>query len=430
MPNSSVYYFENGLRKVNPYYFTYITNVKSRWIGKTVYDIFTEELGQEADIIEAEISKKLIYVESDKGKKCGTTVIEGLDQLNERKIQSHDLIYNSKHVHEPSVPQGEPATGNSQSQRRTDVQIIFENHELLVVNKPSGVPTHPKSNFRYNSVTEILKHDLDLENVWPCHRLDKVTSGVLILGISKESGRKYLDIISTKRDQISKQYVARVRGKFPREEFIINCPIFLLNISGGYIMPTSARNIPGNSTTIFKRLIYNEELNESVVLCKPITGRMHQIRIHLRNIGHPIVNDYEYNPINITSKRQPINKLKNQIELELYNEVFQKYPCFTKHHQEIPNAISDIDILTLSGFENVELQKQILNLRDIRLACIDSMKNQYNKTCKTCQRKLFDSDTDTSELEIWLHALRYEYTAPESENSFCYETDMPSWSNI
>lgn len=433
MSTSPIYYFENGLRKVKPYYFTYKTHVKSRWIGKTVYEVFTTELGQDSDVTKKEITNQIIYILSNQGMKGGPIEIKGWNNLAERKIQPHDLIYNSKHVHEPSVSQGlelEKKTTNYTTQSLTSLSIVFENDEVVVVNKPAGIPTHPKGNYRYNSITEIVKHDLNLENIWPCHRLDKVTSGILILGTTKEGGRKYLNIINNHRDRISKQYVARVIGEFPKDEFVMNCPIFVLNTSGGYIMPSNSTNIPSNSTTIFKRLQYNQELNQSIVLCKPITGRMHQIRVHLRNAGHPIVNDYEYNPQN-SSKKQQIRRLRNQIELEMYENIYLDFPLFKEH--QLHNLVHDetaVDIVKASKFETEEIQEKVNQLVELRYEMVKDMKDQYNKTCDVCNRSLFDSDINVDEEGIWLHAFRYKYSAIEPGSSFCFETAFPLWCNI
>ncbi|CUM53290.1 uncharacterized protein AC631_00559 [Debaryomyces fabryi] len=433
MSTSTIYYFENGLRKVKPYYFTYKTHVKSRWIGKTVHEVFTTELGQDSDVTKQEITNKIIYISSNQGMKGGPIEIKGWNNLVERKIQSHDLIYNMKHIHEPSVAQGlelVKKTTKYTSQSSTDLSIVFENDEVLVVDKPAGIPTHPKGNYRYNSITEIVKHDLNLENIWPCHRLDKVTSGILILGTTQEGGRKYLNIINNNRDRISKQYVARVMGEFPKDEFAMNCPIFLVNTSGGYIMPSNSRNIPTNSTTIFKRLQYNQELNQSIVLCKPVTGRMHQIRIHLRNAGHPIVNDYEYNPQN-NSTKQHIQRLRNQIELEMYENIYLDFPSFQEHKSHnLVHDETEVDIVKASKFGTAEIQEKVNKLVVLRSEMVKDMKDQYNKTCDICNRPLFDSDINVDEEGIWLHAFRYEYSDIEPDSSFCFETAFPLWCNI
>lgn len=433
MSTSPIYYFENGLRKIKPYYFTYKTHVKSRWIGKTVYEVFTTELGQEHDITKKEITNQIIYILSNQGMKGGPIAIKGWENLVERKIQSQDLIYNSKHIHEPSVAQGLELVKKSSkctSQDLTDLSIIFENDEMLVIDKPAGIPTHPKGNYRYNSITELVKHDLNLENVWPCHRLDKVTSGILILGTTKQGSKIYLTIINNERDRISKQYVARVMGEFPKDEFVMNCPIFLVNTSGGYIMPSNSRNVPKNSTTIFRRLNYNKELNQSIVLCKPITGRMHQIRIHLRNTGHPIVNDYEYNPQG-DATRLHIQRLRNQIELQMYENIYLDFPSFKEHQpHNVAHDETEVDVVRLSRVETDEMQKKIHQLVKLRSEMVKDMKEQYNKICDECNRPLFDSDINIDDGGIWLHAFRYEYSAIESVNSFCFETSFPSWCNI
>ncbi|ODV77500.1 DRAP deaminase and pseudouridylate synthase [Suhomyces tanzawaensis NRRL Y-17324] len=418
----SRYNFENGLRKVVPYHFSYQTHVKPRWVGRTLVEVYTSEFGEKAQIIEHDLSQKVIYVLSNYGKKGGPVKIEGLEALCDRKIERFDMICNSKHMHEPSVPVGEESTSPG-------IPIVFENDELLVVNKPCGIPTHPTGNYYYNSVTEICKYELGLANVWPCHRLDKVTSGILILGKTKEAGIRYLGIIQNQKDRLVKEYVARVDGEFPTQEVMVNCPIFSVNSTGGYIKPLNAESLPINSTTLFKRIQYCPKLNQSIVICKPLTGRMHQIRIHLRNLGHPISNDYIYNPVLDTLPNHEINVLNGEIEKELYRRVFEKFPSFGKFQAPDVSVIKTDKCINLFEITNwhddTGLNAKVKDLKTQRQAMLSELKQEHGEVCTECRRSLFDTDKDMTGLGIWLHAYRYEYLGEKP--GFSFQTDMPTW---
>ena len=423
------YHHIGGLRKVDPYYFTFKTHVKSRWLGRNIVDVFTTEFGQTASIVRGEIFSDLIYVITDY-KRANCSTIKG-NKLLDWSLKGSDLICNSRHMHETPVHIGESAGQNENcpNQHKTDIGLIYENEDLVVINKPAGIPAHPKGNFRYNTVTEILKHDLQLENVWPCHRLDKMTSGIMILGKNKETGAKLLRILEHEKDCVKKVYLARVKGKFIEGKVDYQCPVFRINSSGGYIMPTNASSMSSYSCTSFELLEYNEELDQSIILCTPLTGRMHQIRIHLRNLGHPIANDYLYNPEASTSLKRHINEMRNQLEKDLYNSLFQKMPMF-----KMPNAKTDllnanlINLHELTCFGHHSFQQKIKGMIDLRNSWLSEAKGNHNQQCPECGRQMFDIIIESAEMQIWLHALSYTYS--NGTKSFEYKTPLPSWCHI
>lgn len=412
----ATYIVENGLRKVVPYFFTFKSRIKKRWVGKTLIEVLSKELGQQPDTISDGIHNNLIYIYENVGKSEAPTKIQGWELLKDRKLQLHDLIYNTKHFHEPCVP----SETSINTETKTSIRIVYEDSEIIVVDKPSGIPTHPSGNYRFNSVTEILKHDLNIE-LWPCHRLDKVTSGILILGITKEGTSKYMNLITQSQDKVHKTYVARVVGEFPSGKIKVRCPIFVLNASGKYINQTNADNLPTNSATIFTRLSYDPKANESIVMCQPLTGRMHQIRIHLRNIGHPIVNDFAYNKDCVQSLAAHV--LKNKAEMELYQRIFGHYPAFNKLHSPEADVVVDdyINVYELTDFYGEYIQEKLSQLRNIVQDEVVERRQDYGKTCDICHQQLFDNDVIPKYLTIWLHAL--EYCVDDKK----FSTAFPKW---
>lgn len=405
-----MYLIENGLRKVVPYYFPFKTSVKRRWIGKTVEEVLVGDLGQLRELVYHRIEALAIYVLANVGKRDGPTKIVG-PSLASRPIMEHDVIYNSQHMHEPSVPDA-------------PISVLHRDEHIIVVDKPSGIPTHPSGSYRRNSVTEILKHELCLADLWLCHRLDKATSGVLILGLTKEGAASVMKQIQSK--EARKTYVARVTGKFPSGRAMLRCPVFLVNANGRYMNQTNIRNLPTDSATIFELWKYDETTNESVVMCEPLTGRMHQIRIHLRNLGYPIANDGVYNPVQRHGQKCSVStsSIKNSVEQQLYDELFRHRPEF-RHLQPVAPLVEGdfVDIVELCGVEEPHIQKLLEQLKQAKHAAMQQDRELHNQRCPECDKELLDTNLVPADLTIHLHALKYEL------GGHTYTTDMPSWAH-
>ncbi|KAL7039563.1 hypothetical protein ACKWTF_000024 [Chironomus riparius] len=257
------YYIENGLRKVYPYYFTFTTFTKGRWVGEKILDVFAREFRAHP----AEEYERCI--------KAGTLTVNYEKVPIEYKLKHNDLLANVVHRHEVPV--------TSQP-----IAIVFMDDDIVVVNKPASIPVHPCGRYRHNTVVFILAKEYNLKNLRTIHRLDRLTSGLLLFGRSPKKARQMEHQIRNR--QVQKQYVCRVEGEFP--EGIIECkePIEVVSYKIG-VCKVSPKG--KDCTTTFEKLGYNG--TTSVVLCKPLTGRMHQIRVHLQYLGYPVVNDPLYN---------------------------------------------------------------------------------------------------------------------------------------
>ena len=122
---------------------------------------------------------------------------------------------------------------------------------------------------------------------YPVHRLDRVTSGIIVMAKSEDAARKFSEALEGHK--IEKTYVARVIGEFPKGETKVNQPIK----EGVHDRSIRECGQGGKeSLTVFERIATNGV--ESIVKCHPITGRTHQIRVHLAYLGHPISNDSMY----------------------------------------------------------------------------------------------------------------------------------------
>lgn len=417
------YIVENNLRRVKPYYFEYKTAYKQRWHHQSVKDILTRELGQSADVVDHGIDVGHIYVTSNNGR-AGVPRELRHSAARTRLLQPHDMIHNLQHMHEPAVwyeapllphIEADPASdrfcggkydGVVQSGRIVSSSVVlFENDELVVVNKPAGVPTHPSGTHRYNSVTEILHHELGVP-LWPCHRLDKGTLGVLVLAKTKPACKTFQALIQTKKEWMEKWYIARVTGNFAYETCTYTGPVFSINTAGSGYLNTNAEAVPGQSTTHFRRLLYSETLDESIVLCRPISGKMHQIRIHLRNMGFPIANDRLYN------LADGHNAEKGKVEKDLYAALLSEMPCFGI---DKPGPFPEtVDVTPLLA----ELKCRISQLSVMRKTH-DYMKAM--SSCSECLRPLHQLFPDRG---IYLHAWKMSYAGGPS---FSFQTMYPPW---
>ncbi|NXJ10632.1 RUSD2 protein, partial [Odontophorus gujanensis] len=258
------YYFEGGLRKVRPYYYDFRTYCKGRWVGRSLLHVFSTEFR----------AQPLAYYRA--------AALAGRLRLNEEPVQdldvvlkNNDFLRNTVHRHEP------PVTAQP-------IQILVENDEVVVVDKPSSLPVHPCGRFRHNTVIFILGKEHNLNELHTIHRLDRMTSGVLMFAKTVEVSKRIDEQVRER--QLEKEYVCRVVGEFPEHEVVCEEPILVVSYKVGVCRVDPKGKF---CKTIFQRLSYNGK--SSVVKCLPRTGRTHQIRVHLQYLGYPIVNDPIYN---------------------------------------------------------------------------------------------------------------------------------------
>jgi len=158
-----------------------------------------------------------------------------------------------------------------------NIPIIFQDEWLLVVNKPAGLLTVPTPKNESRTLTSILNQNALDKNLkyrlHPCHRLDRDTSGLLIYAKGKAVAQKMIDAF---RDRlVGKKYIAFVHGKLPQLQGTINSAI-------------------EGKTALTKYRVIQEKSNYSVVEVSPVTGRTNQIRIHFKNIQHPLVGEDKF----------------------------------------------------------------------------------------------------------------------------------------
>merc|ERR1711971_507470 len=263
--NETSYYYDanTNLRKVYPYYFTFTTFTKGRWVGERILDVFAREFRAHP----AEEYERCI--------KAGTLTVNYEKVDIDYRLKHNDLLANIVHRHEVPVSEQE-------------IKIVHIDDDLVVVNKPASIPVHPCGRYRHNTVVFILAKEFGLKNLRTIHRLDRLTSGLLMFGRNPRKAREMEHQIRNR--QVMKEYVCRVLGEFPEGKTECSQPVEVVSYKIGVCKVSSHGK---ECRTEFERMSFNG--STSVVLCRPFTGRMHQIRVHLQYLGFPVMNDPLYN---------------------------------------------------------------------------------------------------------------------------------------
>ena len=462
------YILSDGLRRVAPYHFTYNTFCKERWRGREILDIFACEFRDRT----REYYKNAI--------ETGQIAINGKACEDVKTIvKNGDVISHTLHRHEP------PVTAQP-------IRVISETDSMIVIDKPAGVPVHPAGRYKHNSVVEIMRAERHSAfNPLPCNRLDRLTSGVMFIGKEKKEAEVIGEKLRSRT--MRKEYVARVKGKFPDDGGskvsacgVVTCDENILQISP--ILGLNRVRASGKTAkTLFKRIAYyppkrqrsdgssaavqstklssnaipikNPRREESdthslppptgetsdgysIVHCLPLTGRTHQIRVHLQYLGHPIINDPIYANRRVFGsklavhdsssaqdeeiKRRLANMGKTEVAsaIDYDNSVEQTLQtCLPPESQPLSGGPKKTDHGGLPFSSPAEF--------DSFVAQHDAMVADYNKRkgermtgekCAECDTPLY-SDPGPQELGIYLHALSYSDQAGEWE----FRSEIPDW---
>ncbi len=188
------------------------------------------------------------------------------------------------------------------------LNIVYEDQDIIVINKPAGLPIHPSLNHYEDSLANGLAYYYQKQNkpfIFRCaNRLDKNTSGLTVIAKHLVSA----NIISTmvKNRQFHREYYAIVRGHIEPTSGTIDAPIGRVNES---IILRQVDFEKGESAITHYQVI-DEKNGHSLVSIHLETGRTHQIRVHFKYIGHPLIGDYMYNPDMEYMQRQALHSHK------------------------------------------------------------------------------------------------------------------------
>lgn len=192
--------------------------------------------------------------------------------------------------------------------------ILFEDPFLLIYNKPAGVTTDPKG------ILELLKPHLNPHApFFLTHRLDKDTSGALVLAKSAEVEAKLTESFASRH--VKKEYLALVDGIPKNKEGVIENQLGKI---GGFAGQTLYGQVmQGGKTAKTTWRASKTSKKGSLLHCFPETGRTHQIRVHLSEMGHPILGDYQYGK-SFKSPLRPARHMLHAYRLSFLHPVTQE----------------------------------------------------------------------------------------------------------
>lgn len=174
------------------------------------------------------------------------------------------------------------------------LDIIYEDEDLMVINKAADMPIHPSMNNYYNSLANALAYYFEKQGkpfIFRCsNRLDRDTSGLTI--VSKHLVSASILAEQVAKREVDREYLAIVRGSVSPEAGMICAP--LGRKDGSIIERTVDWDNGEEAVTHYHKV--KESNGHSLISLKLETGRTHQIRIHMKYIGYPLVGDYLYNP--------------------------------------------------------------------------------------------------------------------------------------
>ena len=462
------YTISEGIRFVTPYVHSFTTFAKGRWLGRELLSVLMSEFGAHPEEYwRRAIERNFVTVS---GQKVSTRY----------QFKNGDKLEHITHRHEPCV------VGN--------IDFVGQNERILAVNKPSSIPVHPSGAYRFNSMLKILESEPvtlnQPEKLYLVHRLDRVTSGLVLLAKNSEAAKSVADEIQSGNTE--KIYLARVKGKFPAlldsfkhkfegkellevqykedreeeiqtgkgkkrkagdveeegegegEELKDTPPPSLEEVRGhakvgygydedqhsGYLLLRCPLKVSSHKEGIhacnpegkeslsgFKHLGYEEETDTSLVMCRPFTGRTHQLRLHLQLLGNPIANDPCYGGDLFYADSASLHKASLALARmrTLGIQPLSKVPHFT------PVPVDEASIAPEKKTVAVVEQKKEEGEGD------ETLEAALVRSCRYCA---VTWEKEAQELEaalhckgIWLHALQYQ----GKSGAWSFTTKWPSW---
>lgn len=243
------------------------------------------------------------------------------------------------------IPEVKPSTINAE---KIDLDIIYEDNDILVVNKPNNMVVHPGAgNNEGTMVNALLGRDEKflssiggVERPGIVHRIDKQTTGLLIVAKNDKAHQVLTEML--KNHEIYKEYIALVWGEIKEDKGIIDAPIGRHQNDRKKMMVTSKNSkYAVTNFDVIKRLDHT-----TLVKCAIETGRTHQIRVHFNFIKHSIVNDPTYGKL--AEKPTDFGQMLHAYKLEFLHPITKE---MVKLKTELPKEFKN-KIIEEGGVEN------------------------------------------------------------------------------
>lgn len=362
------------LRYVRPYVFEFRTNFKPRWRDQTILSVFSQEFKH---------TDEHYWLKEIDG---------GRVQINGRPVSENTVwedgieVVHIVHRHESAV-------------LSSAIRITSDEDGYIVVSKPPSLPIHPCGTYRRNSLQFILKAFYGTGKLLAVHRLDKETSGLVILAKTPEFAAKFSTEI--KEHKFRKTYLAEVHGSFPMEPVICQEPLFWdKREMKSFVRPDGA-----DTMTTFKLVSYDKRSATSIVECSPLTGRTHQIRIHLAHLGFPIVNDPLYGDHNLRARTSHVSQGGGEDPTSI-----------TAHHSVFRDT--ETSCSSRRSYLACDWSRRSLEVHGRHLSCVEEGRELF---CTNCPQITNMKNVAVQQMFLHLHALKYE------SDNWSFEVPPPPW---
>lgn len=216
---------------------------------------------------------------------------KGQVRVNSKRIKAEYKLVSGDEVRIPPVHV--PSTSDapklpSKVKACIEDNILFEDERLMVINKPAGMAVHGGSGLQWGLIEVLREIRPKTQRIELVHRLDRDTSGCILIA-KRHSTLRQLHAMM-RENTIQKSYQTIVKGRFPRHLTAMEPLLKRHSASGEWFVQVHEEG--QTAKTIFKLLSYNQ--GYSLVEAKLVTGRTHQIRVHLKHHGFPVIGDDKY----------------------------------------------------------------------------------------------------------------------------------------
>ncbi|QFY44208.1 23S rRNA pseudouridine(955/2504/2580) synthase RluC [Candidatus Methylospira mobilis] len=236
--------------------------------------------------------------------RSGEVRVNGGRSQPSRKLDTGDKV----RIPPLRLPEREeaPLPGNL-LRARLEHRILFEDDSFMVVNKPAGMAVHGGSGLAYGVIEAMRNIRPELRFIELVHRLDRDTSGCLLLAKKRSALRDLHELFRSEHD-VEKFYLALLSGVWARKQQLVDAPLKKNTLkSGERIVRIASDGKPAQ--THFRRM--RKYSGATLVEAQLLTGRTHQIRVHAQSIGHPLAGDERYgeDKLNAVFRNQGLKRL-------------------------------------------------------------------------------------------------------------------------
>jgi 23S rRNA pseudouridine1911/1915/1917 synthase len=251
-------------------------------------------------------------------------ITSGEVTVNEKVVKANYKVQNSDSI-KVNTPEIKPL---ELIPEEIPLTVLYEDHDIIVINKSRGMVVHPAvGNYNGTLVNALLEHCEDLSGIngvarpGIVHRLDKDTSGVMVVA---KSDRAHISLAKQIKERTaSRRYLAIVYGNIKEEQGLIKAPIGRHPTDRKKMAVTFVNS--KEATTKFR--VIERFGAYTLVECKLLTGRTHQIRVHMAYIGHSVVGDPKYGPERINFSI--VGQALHSAELKIAHPVTEEIMVFT-----------------------------------------------------------------------------------------------------